>query len=74
MASLKPGKPGKQKTKSSAKKRFQKTNGGSGDWVNDKVAHNHLLLQKSKRQKNQASKNQTVAKSNTRAIDRMMAS
>ena len=55
MASLKVGKVGKQKTKSAAKKRFKKT--GSGKWVNDKVAHNHLLLQKSKRQKDQVYSN-----------------
>ena len=72
MASLKPGKPGKQKTKSAAKKRFKQT--GTGKWMNDKVAHKHLLLQKSTRQKNEASKPQEVAKSDVKAINRMMAS
>jgi ribosomal protein L35 len=46
-----PGKarPGKQKSSSAAKKRLKKT--GGGKWANQKPAHNHLLQQKSKRQK-----------------------
>ena len=46
-----PGKarPGKIKTRSSAKKRIRKT--GSGAFAHEKPAHNHLLQQKSKKQK-----------------------
>jgi len=46
-----PGKarPGKQKTSSSAKKRIKRT--GKGTFAHEKAAHNHLLQQKSKRQK-----------------------
>ena len=46
-----PGKarPGKQKSSSGAKKRFKKT--GKGKFANQKAAHNHLLQQKSKKQK-----------------------
>ena len=48
------GKVGKQRNKGSAKKRLKKT--GSGKWTVQKAAHNHLLMQKSGRQKNEASK------------------
>ncbi len=43
-----PGKarPGKQKSSSSAKKRFKKT--GKGQFAQQKACHNHLLQQKSK--------------------------
>ncbi len=46
-----PGKarPGKIKTRSSAKKRIKKT--GTGKFAHEKAAHNHLLGQKSKKQK-----------------------
>jgi len=51
-----PGKarPGKMRTSSSAKKRFKKT--GKGLIAHEKAAHNHLLQQKSKRQKRLAGK------------------
>lgn len=51
-----PGKarPGKIRTSSSAKKRFKKT--GKGSFAHEKGAHNHLLQQKSKRQKRLAGK------------------
>lgn len=42
-------KPGRLKTQSGAKKRFRVT--GSGKLAHNKPAHNHLLQQKSKRQK-----------------------
>lgn len=56
-----PGKarPGKQKTSSSAKKRIRFT--GSGTPAHEKAAHNHLLQQKSKRQKRLAKKIVKVA-------------
>lgn len=46
-----PGKarPGKQRSSSAAKKRIKKT--GKGAFAHEKAAHNHLLQQKSKRQK-----------------------
>lgn len=51
-----PGKarPGKQKTRSSAKKRIRIT--GTKKFAHEKAAHNHLLQQKSKRQKRLAKK------------------
>ena len=42
-------KPGRLKTQSGAKKRFRIT--GKGKYAHNKPAHNHLLQQKSKRQK-----------------------
>ena len=46
-----PGKarPGKIKTSSSTKKRIKRT--GKGTFAHEKASHNHLLQQKSKRQK-----------------------
>jgi len=46
-----PGKarPGKQRSSSAAKKRIKRT--GRGAFAHEKVAHNHLLQQKSRRQK-----------------------
>lgn len=57
-----PGKarPGKQKTSSSAKKRFTKS--GKGTIMHAKASNNHLLQQKSKKQKRKA-KNLVVASS-----------
>ena len=51
-----PGKarPGKLRTSSSAKKRIRKT--GKGCFAHEKASHNHLLQQKSKKQKRLASK------------------
>ncbi len=51
-----PGKarPGKIKTSSSTKKRIKRT--GKGAFVREKASHNHLLQQKSKRQKRLSSK------------------
>lgn len=45
----KPGKTGKQKNRSGAKKRFRLT--GKGRFAHLKAAHNHLLQQKSKKAK-----------------------
>lgn len=42
-------KTGKQKTSSAAKKRIKRT--GKGAFAHEKAAHNHLLQQKSKKQK-----------------------
>jgi ribosomal protein L35 len=42
-------KPGKQRTSSATKKRIKRT--GKGAFAHEKAAHNHLLQQKSKKQK-----------------------
>jgi len=47
-------KPGKLRTSSSTKKRIKRT--GKGKFAHEKAAHNHLLQQKSKRQKRLAGK------------------
>jgi len=67
-----PGKarPGKQKTRSTAKKRFKKT--GSGKFAQEKAAHNHLLQQKSKRQKRLAGKTILSNSAHTKQIKRML--
>ena len=49
-------KPGKQRTRSSAKKRLKRTCGGKGNIFSQKAAHNHLLMQKSDNNKSAASK------------------
>jgi len=66
---VKIGKVGKQKTKSTAKKRIGKT--GSGKLRIGKASHNHLLLQKSTRQKNKARKNGLVENSEVKTLKRM---
>ncbi len=53
-------KTGKIKSSSAAKKRFAKT--GSGKWIVQKSSKNHLLLQKSKRQKKAANRPLMVSK------------
>lgn len=51
---VKIGKVGKIKSLSSAKKRITRTKNGKGAYKVDKASHNHLLLQKSKKQKRKA--------------------
>ncbi len=67
-----PGKasPGRQKTSSSAKKRFKKT--GTGKFAQQKAAHNHLLQQKSKRQKRLSKQTIIASKAYTKQLKRMM--
>jgi len=67
-----PGKarPGKQKTLSAAKKRFKKT--GKGQFAQQKASHNHLLQQKSKKQKRLAKKTIIISKSHRRELKRML--
>jgi large subunit ribosomal protein L35 len=67
-----PGKCGKQKNRSTAKKRFSKT--GSGKWKVEKAAHNHLLLQKSKRQKNASGKPILLSKGDAKRAQKMLPS
>lgn len=69
---MKLGKVGKQKSRSAAKKRLKKT--GTGKWAFEKAAHNHLLLQKSKRQKNQASKPVLLSKGESKVANRLLPS
>lgn len=56
-----PGKarPGKQRSSSSTKKRIKRT--GKGAFAHEKAAHNHLLQQKSKRQKRLAGRTLKVS-------------
>ncbi len=67
-----PGKarPGKQKSVSSAKKRFKKT--GKGQFAQQKAAHNHLLQQKSKKQKRLARQTIITNKVHNRKLKRML--
>lgn len=67
-----PGKarPGKQKTRSSAKKRFKKT--GKGQYAQEKAAHNHLLQQKSKKQKRLSKQTIITSKAHSKQLKRMM--
>lgn len=67
-----PGKarPGKIRSSSAAKKRFRKT--GTGKFVNNKPAHNHLLQQKSKKQKRKAKKLMLTSKSYSKKLQRLL--
>lgn len=67
-----PGKarPGKQKTSSSAKKRIRLT--GTQQFAHEKPAHNHLLQQKSKRQKRLARKVQKMSSAYNRMMKRLL--
>lgn len=65
-----PGRSGKQKTRSAAKKRIRTT--GTGKFAIEKCAHNHLLLQKSKRQKAKADKPILLAKGDASRVAKML--
>ncbi len=67
-----PGKarPGKQKTSSTAKKRFKKT--GKGQYAQQKAAHNHLLQQKSKKQKRLSKQTIITSKAHTKQLKRLL--
>lgn len=67
-----PGKarPGKQKTRSSAKKRIKKT--GKGQFAQQKAAHNHLLQQKSKKQKRLAKQTIISSSAHKKQLKRML--
>jgi len=62
-------KPGKRKTSSSAKKRFKIT--GTGAFAHEKPAHNHLLQQKSKKQKRLAGRS-IIVKGYKRMLKKLM--
>jgi ribosomal protein L35 len=66
------GKTGKIRTKSAAKKRIRKM--GGNKLAIEKPAHNHLLLQKSKRQKNKASKPIALTGGDLQRISKMFSS
>ncbi len=63
-------KPGRQKSNSSAKKRFRTT--GKGKLMNAKAAHNHLLQQKSKKQKRKAKKLIVTSKAHTKQLKKLL--
>jgi len=67
-----PGKatPGKQKSSSSAKKRFKKT--GRGQFAQQKAAHSHLLQQKSKKQKRLSKQTIVTSKVHSKQLKRML--
>lgn len=66
------GKVGKIRSNSSAKKRITKTKNGKGSYKVDKAAHNHLLLQKSKKQKRKARLGIMVDSSHNKQIQKML--
>ncbi len=66
------GKVGKIRSLSSAKKRIKKTKNGKGSYKVDKAAHNHLLLQKSKKQKRKARLGIMVDSSHNKQIQKML--
>ena len=61
---------GKQRTSSSAKKRFKKT--GKGKFAQRKAAHNHLLQQKSKKQKRLARQTIIASPAYSKQLKRML--
>lgn len=63
-------KPGKQRASSSAKKRFKKT--GKGQFAQQKACNNHLLQQKSKKQKRLAKKTIITNKAHTKQLKQML--
>lgn len=63
-------KPGKQKNNSAAKKRLAKT--GSGKWKMQKSCRNHLLLQKSTRQKKLANKPLIVSRGEAKRASKLL--
>jgi len=68
---MRKGKVGKQRSVSVAKKRCRCTNGGKGKVMISKAAHNHLLLQKSKKQKSKAANLIDLKKSENKKMERM---
>lgn len=67
-----PGKarPGRQKSSSSAKKRFKKT--GKNRFAQQKAGRNHLLQQKSKRQRRLAKQTIITDKTFLKQVKRML--
>lgn len=69
---VKIGKVGKIRSLSAAKKRIKRTKNGKGSYKVDKAAHNHLLLQKSKKQKAKARNGIMVDSTHNKQIQRML--
>ena len=69
---IKHAKTGKLRNRSGAKKRVRRT--GSGKYVMQKGAHNHLLQQKSKRQKRLAKKMLVTKGVERHILDRVLPS
>ena len=67
----KAAKPGKQRTRSVAKKRMRRTNGGNGKVVVRAAAHNHLLLQKSKNNKSRGTKLEELPRGESQKAQKM---
>lgn len=63
-------KPGKQRSSSSAKKRIKRT--GKGQFAQQKAAHNHLLQQKSKKQKRLVKQTIIASKAHSKQLKRML--
>lgn len=63
-------KTGKQRSSSAAKKRIKRT--GSGAFAHEKSAHNHLLQQKSKKQKRLAGKTLLASAVYNKQMKRML--
>lgn len=69
---VKRGKVGRQKNRSVAKKRIRIT--GSGKFAVEKAAHNHLLLQKNKAKKDEASRVIVLSKGDAAQAKKMLPS
>lgn len=67
-----PGKarPGKQRSSSGTKKRIKLT--GKGSFAHQKAAHNHLLQQKSKRQKRLAGQTIVASPAYSKMLKRLI--
>lgn len=70
MTKAKLGRTGKVRSQRGAKKRFKRT--GKGLFAAKKAAHNHLLQQKSKRQKRLSGKTIIVSNSFSKMLNRML--
>ncbi len=66
----KSARPGKQKTSSSAKKRIKRT--GKGQFAQQKAGNNHLLQQKSKKQKRLTKQTIITSKAHSKQLKRML--
>lgn len=69
---MKVGKVGKQRTRSGAKKRVRRTDGGTGKAVISKAGNRHLLLQKSKKQKGRKVNPLTLPSGEAKKVVKMM--
>ncbi|MBU0486391.1 MAG: 50S ribosomal protein L35, partial [Bacteroidetes bacterium] len=63
-------KPGKQRSSSAAKKRIKRT--GRGTFAHEKAAHNHLLQQKSKKQKRLSARTLVASSSYSRTLKKLL--